>query len=95
LSGNVKGEKLFKTKCAACHKVDKKLIGPSLVDALDNWGNDREAMYLWIKNWNASVENGHHRAIEMVNYDSSAMTLFPELTNEDLDNLFEYIGAFN
>jgi len=28
----VKGETLFNTKCAACHKIDSKLVGPPLKD---------------------------------------------------------------
>ena len=30
----VKGEEVFKSKCTACHKVDKKFIGPSPKDIL-------------------------------------------------------------
>jgi len=28
----VKGETLFNTKCAACHKIDSRLVGPPLKD---------------------------------------------------------------
>ncbi len=28
----VKGEQTFNTKCAACHKIDSKLVGPPLKD---------------------------------------------------------------
>jgi mono/diheme cytochrome c family protein len=28
----VKGESLFNTKCAACHKIDSRLVGPPLKD---------------------------------------------------------------
>ncbi len=31
-AGDVDGEKIFKKKCAMCHKVDKKKMGPALKD---------------------------------------------------------------
>jgi len=40
------GEQLFKVKCAACHAPNKKIIGPPLNEALGNWDNDKEAMYV-------------------------------------------------
>ena len=41
------GRKLFKSQCAACHKLDKKFVGP----ALGNIAEKREADWLaaWIK----------------------------------------------
>lgn len=87
----VKGKKLFKQNCASCHKVDQKLIGPALNEALDNWGGDKEAMYMWVKNWAKAVEAGYPRAVEVQNYDASAMTLFPQLKDEDIDAIFAYV----
>jgi len=85
------GETLFKQKCGACHRIDKKLIGPPLNEALANWGNDRAAMYEWVRNWQDAVDAGYPRAVEVVDYDPSAMNLFPELTDEDLDDIWAYI----
>lgn len=87
----IKGKKLFNQNCASCHKVDKNLIGPALNVALDNWDGDKEAMYLWVKNWAKAVEAGHPRAIEVQNFDASAMTLFPQLKDEDIDAIFAYV----
>lgn len=87
----LKGEKLFKTKCYACHKIDKKHIGPGLSSALENWDGDTTALYLWVKNWQAAVDAGYPRAVEVQDYDPSAMSLFPELSNSDLDAIFAYI----
>ena len=87
----VEGQKLFQTNCSSCHKVDSKLIGPPLNEALEQWDGDKEAMYLWVKNWSEAVEAGHPRAIEVQDYDPSAMTLFPQLTDEDIDKIFAYV----
>jgi len=85
------GEQLFKVKCAACHAPNKKIIGPPLNEALGNWDNDKEAMYVWVRNWQEAVEAGYPRAVEVQDYDASAMNFFPELTDEDLDNIWAYI----
>lgn len=85
------GEQLFKVQCAACHAPNKKIIGPPLNEALGNWGDDKEAMYTWVRNWQEAVDAGYPRALEVVDYDASAMNFFPQLTNEDLDNIWAYI----
>lgn len=87
----IEGKKLFQQNCSSCHKVDAPLIGPQLDEALDNWGGDKEAMYLWVKNWSEAVDAGHPRAIEIQDYDASAMTLFPQLSDEDIDKIFAYV----
>ena len=43
------GKKLFKANCAACHKIDKKLIGPALSGVQDRWEN-KENLIAWISN---------------------------------------------
>jgi len=93
----IDGAKLFKSKCGSCHKIDKKLIGPPLNVALENWDGDTEAMYVWVRNFSEAVEKGEAgdprfaRATEVVNYDPSAMNLFLDLDNEELDAIFAYI----
>lgn len=85
------GEKLFKQNCSACHKVDKDGIGPALQGALDRWGGDKEAMYLWVKNWSKAVDAGYPRAVEVQSYDPSAMNKFPQLADADIDAIFAYV----
>lgn len=85
------GQRLFNLKCASCHKIDKKLIGPPLKGSLENWGGKKKDLYLWTKNWEAAVEKEIPRALEMVDYDPSVMTLFPELSNKQLDAIYDYI----
>ena len=34
------GEKLFKSTCAACHRLDKKLVGPALKGITDKREQD-------------------------------------------------------
>ena len=47
------GEAIFKANCTACHKIDKKLVGPALQGARARWaertGSD-DAIIAWVKN---------------------------------------------
>ena len=87
----IEGKKLFQQNCSSCHKIDAPLIGPQLDEALDNWDGDTQAMYQWVRNWSESVAAGHPRALEVQDYDPSAMTLFPQLSDEDIDAIFAYV----
>ena len=42
------GKKLFKSQCASCHKLDKKLIGPALTGVTDKYSE--EWLLAWIRN---------------------------------------------
>ncbi len=83
------GKKLFQTNCAACHKLDKKLIGP----ALGGMADKREDAWLksWIKDNNALRADGDQDAIDIFNeYNGMPMTTFPQLSDEDLDAIIAY-----
>lgn len=91
----IKGKALFNSNCAACHKLDKKMTGPALrkVEArlAENEGLDREWLYAWIKNSSGMIKSGNAYANKIYNeYGGAAMTAFPQLSNEDIDNLLAY-----
>jgi cytochrome c2 len=83
------GRKLFKALCAACHKLDKKFVGP----ALGNVADRREADWLtsWIKDNNALRASGDADAIEVFNeFKGSPMTPFPALTDKNIEDIVYY-----
>ncbi|MBX2846620.1 MAG: c-type cytochrome [Saprospiraceae bacterium] len=92
------GYKLFQQNCGACHKADADYTGPALQPALDNWDGDKEAMYTWVRNWGQAVELGEGgdprfaRAVEVQDYDASAMNLFPTLDDAKLDAIFAWVA---
>ncbi len=84
------GETIFKANCTSCHKVGDKLIGPALAEVYDKY--DREWLYSWIKNSQEMVKSGDAEAVAIFNeYNGSVMTAFPSLSNEDIDNVLQYI----
>ena len=83
------GKKLFNANCAACHKLNKRAVGPALKGVSAKY--DREWLYTWIKNSTAMVKSGDAQAVAIYEeYNGSVMTSFPQLSNEDIDNIIAY-----
>jgi cytochrome c2 len=57
------GKKLFNTNCAACHKLDIKLIDPPLKGISEKRTN--EWLQAWIKDNNALRASGDQDAIDI------------------------------
>ena len=91
----VAGKGLFNSNCAACHKLDKKMTGPALRNVeqrlADDQGLDREWIYNWVRNSSKMIKDGDAYANKIFKeYDNSVMTLFPQLSNADIDNILAY-----
>lgn len=83
------GKKLFKSLCASCHKLDKKLVGPALAGIEDKRTN--EWLKAWIKDNAALRASGDKDAIAIFEeYNGSNMTAFPQLTDQNVDDILYY-----
>ena len=83
------GKKLFNANCVACHKLNKKAVGPALKGVSSKY--DREWLYAWIKNSSAMIKSGDAQAVAIwEEYNKSVMTAFPQLSNADIDNIIAY-----
>ena len=94
----VVGKQLFNQNCAACHALNRKMTGPALANVesrlAENEGLDKEWLYKWIKNSAGMIASGDAYANKIYNeYNQSAMTAFPTLSNEDIDNILAYTAA--
>ncbi|PCE63221.1 c-type cytochrome [Sediminicola luteus] len=86
------GKKLFKQNCAACHALDRKMTGPALAGISEK--REREWLYQWIKNSPAMIKAGDPDAVAIYNeYNQAAMTPFPTLSNQDIDDILAYADA--
>ena len=84
-----KGKSLFNANCAACHKLNKNLIGPALAGVSAKY--EKEWLYTWIKNSNAMIKSGDERAVAIwEEWNKAAMNAFPQLSNMDIDNILAY-----
>ncbi|WP_306353413.1 c-type cytochrome [Flavobacterium sp. '19STA2R22 D10 B1'] len=85
----VKGKALFNSNCAACHKLDAKSTGPALRGVAAK--HDREWLYKWVHNSSEMIKSGDAQAVKIFEENGKvAMTAFPQLSTEDIDNILAY-----
>tara|TARA_B100000768_G_scaffold34234_1_gene32805 strand:+ start:52433 stop:53767 length:1335 start_codon:yes stop_codon:yes gene_type:complete len=90
-----KGKSLFNANCAACHQLDKKMTGPALRNVetrlSEDEGLDRVWLNAWIRNSAALIKSGDAYANKIyAEYNGSAMTAFPQLSDEDITDILAY-----
>lgn len=84
------GEKIFKQNCTACHKMDKKVVGPALQNVVEEQGADW--VYSWVKNNQSLRESGDSHANEVYEeYNGSVMPAYEYLGDDGLNNIVEYL----
>lgn len=89
------GQTLFKTNCASCHALDKKLVGPALGGVVERLKKDQNLDVEWFRKWikdnKALRASGDKYANEVFNANGKVeMTQFPQLSDQDIDNLLAY-----
>ncbi|SDE61748.1 c-type cytochrome [Riemerella columbipharyngis] len=89
------GETLFKANCAACHALDKQLVGPALggvVDRVKQEENlDVDWFYKWIKDNKALRTSGDKYANELFEkFNKTEMPVFANLSDQDVDDILAY-----
>ncbi|GGG18341.1 cytochrome c [Dokdonia pacifica] len=88
------GKALFKTQCAACHKLYKKATGPALYDVVQRYDEDYEWLGKWIRNSQALVKAGDARAVKVYEENGGqVMNPFPALTDADISNILAYTNT--
>ncbi len=93
------GRSLFKSNCAACHNLKSDGTGPALAGVRERWeaagsykGKSGDYwLKIWVKNWNEPVDAGYKHAVEIANSRPAQMNVFPNLTDQDINLIFEYI----
>lgn len=78
-AGGNPGEQLFETNCSVCHAATTRLVGPPMAELAPIYENDLQALKAWIKS------PGRKRM------DYPQMTGFPQLSNQQLTDISEYV----
>ena len=97
------GSLLLKDKCNSCHSMNSDLTGPALAGSVARWKaageykgiSGREWMKRWIVNWQDPVDAGYPYAVEMQNYNGSAMNSFTTLKDEEINSLIAYLEGWS
>lgn len=83
---------LFRAKCAVCHEVKTDKIGPALSGSLARWGNDTSRLKEFISNSAKVIKSGDEYAYTLFQkWHQSEMPSFPDLSDEEIKALIEYI----
>lgn len=85
-----RGKDLFNTNCASCHQRYKRSTGPQLHGMTNHL--DRQWIYDWVHNSTAVINSGDDYAQQIFEeYNGTAMTHFPQLSEEDIDDIIAYV----
>ena len=55
------GKNLFNANCAACHKLNKKAVGPALSGVTEKY--DKDWLYSWIRKGSQMIKDGDPQAV--------------------------------
>lgn len=84
------GEKVFKMNCAACHKMDAKLIGPPLINVVADQGEAWTRS--WILNNDELRKSGDAHAVAIYEeYNKMVMPNYSYLSDQELTDLIAYL----
>ncbi len=86
------GKELFVQNCIQCHRPNRDAIGPALKGVMAKWDNDTANLRAFVRNSGKVIESGHPRAVKVYEeWNKVLMTPLPHLTNEDIDEILEYV----
>lgn len=91
-----RGEQLFKTNCASCHKPDQKMTGPALKGAKERWETSGGDIHAWVKN-SLGYLRSHPRdayAQDLFNQFNGSIMTPNALSNEEIDAILNYADKF-
>lgn len=87
------GESLFNANCKACHRIDKKLVGPALQDVY-NRAPSIDWIKSFVKNSSGVIASGDDYANKLYNeYNKTQMTAFTSFKDADIMNVLAYIKS--
>ncbi len=92
------GEDLYKANCASCHWLDRDLTGPRLYGI--TYRRSKKWLYDFTRNPEKKISGSvsdsatdYYANCLYNEYKPTVMSAFPNLTDNDLDNLYGYIKA--
>jgi mono/diheme cytochrome c family protein len=87
-----KGEKIFLSRCASCHKVNQDMTGPALSGAESSWV-DKKRLFAFIRNSQEVIQYDPYARQLWLKYNQTVMTPQPDLTDEDIRAVLDYIKS--
>jgi mono/diheme cytochrome c family protein len=86
------GKSLFTAHCANCHKINADMSGPALRHAVERWPN-KATLYAFVRNSAAVIDTNAYARQLYLQYNQTPMPTMPQLTNQQIDQIFDYVAA--
>lgn len=84
------GKIIFNNRCASCHAVGKKLVGPDLKDV--DQRHDEEWIVNFVRHSKQVIQSGDQVAVAIYNeYNKTLMPDHLDLSTTDVQNILSYI----
>lgn len=89
-ANEVEGETIFTSRCAACHSIEKRLVGPALVNV------DQRRSEQWLVNFIRSsqtvIKGGDKYAVSLFNeFNQTIMPDHTDLTEDKIKSVISFI----
>jgi mono/diheme cytochrome c family protein len=88
-----KGEILFKTNCANCHRPFENYVGPALQGVSKRW-ESKELLYDFVRNSQDVISRNAYAKKLFNDYKQSPMLPFPYLKDEEIQAILDYCEAY-
>ncbi len=85
----IDGEKLFKSKCAQCHKCDKDISGPALNGTMKNWP-DKKTFYAFVRNSKEVIKTNAYARALYKKWMNTNMPSNPGLSIKEIDAIMNW-----
>ena len=86
---SISGEQLFKINCAQCHRPTEDFTGPALRNVASRWAN-KTMLYEFIKDPQSVIARDNYAKKLFEKWKQAYMQPFPNLSNEEIDNILNY-----
>jgi cytochrome c oxidase cbb3-type subunit III len=90
------GEGLFKSKCGACHILEKNSTGPNLKGVKQKWidADEQEQLYKWVQNSVGVIASGKSTMANAIKDFSPSVMTAQQVTNEEVDQILDFVDSY-
>jgi cytochrome c2 len=86
------GKKLFYSKCASCHMVNKEMTGPALKGVETRW-TDSALLYAFIRNSQKVIDSNAYAKKLWLQYNQTQMPPHEDLQDADIRKILDYVNS--
>jgi cytochrome c2 len=86
------GKRLFYSKCASCHMVNKEMTGPALKGVESRWP-DTTALYAFIRNSQQVIDTNTYAKKLWLQYNQTQMPPHEDLLGADIRKILDYVNS--